>query len=365
MKLSDIRYLKIKIIIIIILFLIIIYYAGFRPFNFFQKNSVFVENASIQFKRPGLVISDNLSFKNNFTDKKIAIEMILECERKPSKNLSNILSFYNIGKKISIMNMVQWKNELIIFYYKDGKTEKVNIGGLEIAKKIYLTIVSEENQTQIYINENLILTKENTLINNYELLDNFIFILGNSSTATEQWYGRIFGLIVYNKVINKETVLSNYNYWKLNDKMKPDGQLLFYEFSNIKNSIIHNKNDIKANLIIPENFYSIKKIFLGFDADPNYNIFFRIKDMLINTIGFIPFGIIIGLFLLLFGIKKRHVYLITTFIGFIISFSIEFFQQFLYTRTSSLIDLSLNVTGTYLGVMVLFILVKKGKILLK
>jgi glycopeptide antibiotics resistance protein len=73
-------------------------------------------------------------------------------------------------------------------------------------------------------------------------------------------------------------------------------------------------------------------------------------DLLINIVGFIPFGFVVSAYCSLAGGIKRPA-TVAILLGFMVSFTIEFCQAFLPTRNSGTTDLITNTFGTSLGVL--------------
>ena len=138
-----------------------------------------------------------------------------------------------------------------------------------------------------------------------------------------------------------------------------------------------------ADLVIPEQFTPYERVYLGWDLDWG-NISSNRVDVLINIIGFVPFGI---LMMISFVSRRQTVdsrqqqttiqenppespfmkgggleggpfakgggivlaVILTVVAGFVVSFAIEYLQAYLPSRDSSLRDLVCNTMGTAIG----------------
>jgi glycopeptide antibiotics resistance protein len=77
------------------------------------------------------------------------------------------------------------------------------------------------------------------------------------------------------------------------------------------------------------------------------------QDVSVNIVGFIPFGFFCaGLLIKARRFRMSAIYLMTILFGFAFSLSIELLQVYLPTRDSSLLDLTCNVAGTLIGVII-------------
>ena len=88
-----------------------------------------------------------------------------------------------------------------------------------------------------------------------------------------------------------------------------------------------------------------------------------IRDIIINSFGFIPFGF---LFFSAFRLKRKsdarlwQLVFIGVLVGTGLSLAVEGLQTFLPTRYSSLSDVILNILGTGIGGLFAAVLVKKN-----
>src|SRR5262249_2283220 len=85
-----------------------------------------------------------------------------------------------------------------------------------------------------------------------------------------------------------------------------------------------------------------------FDWTPSYR-----ADVIANILGFMPFGFVLcGYFAL--SHPRPQAILISTLVGGLLSFSVEFLQYYIPKRDSSLTDVMSNTTGTLLGALIAY-----------
>ncbi|NIP92495.1 MAG: hypothetical protein GWO24_03100 [Akkermansiaceae bacterium] len=77
-------------------------------------------------------------------------------------------------------------------------------------------------------------------------------------------------------------------------------------------------------------------------------------DVVVNLLGFVPFGLLLAALLGRITTTGRA-FTLSVVIGMALSFGIEFLQSWIPTRSSSLVDLVLNTTGTALGALLLLV----------
>jgi glycopeptide antibiotics resistance protein len=76
-------------------------------------------------------------------------------------------------------------------------------------------------------------------------------------------------------------------------------------------------------------------------------------DIIINLVGFIPFGfVLIALLIRLGGIFEKHDVFITVALCFMVSLSIEILQSWIPSRSSHMLDLLLNTLGGLTGAII-------------
>lgn len=169
-------------------------------------------------------------------------------------------------------------------------------------------------------------------------------MLGNSPTGKHYWTGNIYGFALFDNLLTQ-------NKWIIS-------QYLFNEKSG---TIIKNLVNLGPELIIPSKFIMIKKTILNPPWKECDAIFCHITDILLNIAGFIPFGFFFYAYLWkVIRLSNRSSLLIAIFSGLGISLTIELLQVFLPTRSSSLTDLTCNISGTVTGTLILHKYLKKS-----
>ena len=105
----------------------------------------------------------------------------------------------------------------------------------------------------------------------------------------------------------------------------------------------------KHHLGIPLWIHIIKKDFL---APPWVNFIFDrsfLLDVIVNSIGFIPFAFVLSATLIRVGALEKQAVLITIAFCFMVSLALEILQAWMPSRSSSMLDLGLNTLGACMG----------------
>ena len=101
---------------------------------------------------------------------------------------------------------------------------------------------------------------------------------------------------------------------------------------------------------MPEYIRPMNKPFLDFSSDYLHNNS-QYSDIILNILIFIPLGILIhGMMRTHYGLALK-LSLAALLAGTLFSLSIESLQYFSMTRSSSLIDVSTNMTGVAIGIV--------------
>jgi glycopeptide antibiotics resistance protein len=170
------------------------------------------------------------------------------------------------------------------------------------------------------------------------------------------------GFAIYNRVLTTAQIFKSYQAWmgKAPPFASADGGCLkMYLFDERKGITIHNAIDFNDTLVIPEIFKPVqRKTISPIRQGLRWNVSY-VQDVMINVLGFIPFGFFFSALLLK---TARHKRLLTSvaivILGIGLSLAIELIQAYLPTRTSSLTDLMMNAIGTILGTALFHIQIK-------
>jgi len=166
-------------------------------------------------------------------------------------------------------------------------------------------------------------------------------VLGNSVYGAHSWEGEL-----------REVALSKAG--RMNDP------LLSYSMANIFDEAVPNSGSVVGDLRIPRRFPVVERNFLAWPFNHQFETsssFF--KDVLLNLFGFVPFGFVVGL---LVPYRSKIKLIGLSILGSAaMSLCIEYAQTGMPSRSSSLLDLLLNIAGGFLGVILLVALIRYPK----
>ena len=321
------------------------------------------EKNGLSFGRFGILYGKDIINQTFFRENQITIEMALRSKDESGSSLSHIISFINSKDHFEDFVISQWRTHVILLSRNGNYTDvnKYRKCGLRYAlpldSTIFLTVTSGKESAAIYINGKPVNKCKGYSLIPEKYIGNEQLIVGNSPTGKAEWKGEMYALAIYNTLLSEEAVLNNYEKWQSNTYGESEGnQAMLYLFDERTGTIVNNKISSDYQLVIPPLFKTLKKEMLSLPR----NLFklnrSNILDMLLNILGFMPLG-----FFLAIGISetrfhsKKQIYILTILCGFLMSLIIELFQSFLPSRDSSMLDLALNVAGTFIGVFILHI----------
>ena len=251
----------------------------------------------------------------------------------------------------------QWRTHLIIrtFYFAtDRRGPYTEIGVRDVltpGKPRSITVTSTSNGTKIYVEGELVRSVAHVrLLPEAVDFSGYRIYLGNEPDVSAPWKGELYALGLYDCALTADEVFKNYRSWthKPPSNANPgDDAVVKYTFANAKGVKVPNILNAGNFLLIPERF-DLKQRPL--ERSIGYKI--NVEDVVINILGFIPFG-----FLGVLWLRRRwrgpivRVVVLVVLAGFAVSFGIEQAQAYLPTRNSSLLDLITNVVGTTFGVI--------------
>jgi hypothetical protein len=192
-------------------------------------------------------------------------------------------------------------------------------------------------------------------------------MIGNSVYGKHPWEGNIYGVSIYGKALSEEDVRAHYNGWseKLDFSFAKNSPpfLLYNLDKNGGNQAVHGADisypllvPARMKILVPSFFFrklNIRNIGKGLYSD---------RDAVLNFLGFIPLGLLLGATLIKLGGKfETRCIPIAFAAGFLVSLWVETVQAWMPARSSDLQDLFLNTTGALAGALFFKYLLLKGK----
>ena len=329
--------------------------AGLWPFHSPRNQVVWSAGEGLRFGRHGMILSSGkIQVPNLPANAPCSLEIRFEPERTA---LSGILFTFYAPAKPRQFTLSQSVTDLLVQTdIRDGRYGSPTHRGIYVSdifrqgKPLFVTVTSKGGQTSVYIDGLLARTASNFPLSSRDFEGELV--VGNTPETGNSWPGLLRGLAFYDQELSPAQVLHHYETWK--EKGRPDiseneRAVALYRFDEGAGCIIHNLVPSGVNLFIPGRYKVLDQDFLRPFWEEFHTTRSYWEDVLINIVGFAPFGFLCYAYFSLVSRIKRPA-LITILLGFMLSLTIESLQSFLPTRDSGTTDLITNTSGTYLGV---------------
>jgi len=171
-------------------------------------------------------------------------------------------------------------------------------------------------------------------------------VLGNDPDGTHPWSGSIAGFALYEVAMDSVELKQLWRLWSQQRQfsgLPAAGAVIFYDFSSTEDGVVLDRSVNGHVLQIPDGRVFIAPRFGDFELSSTST-----TDLLVNLLGFIPFGYLLSLWL---SNRRSNCInlLVVCFCSVLLSASIELSQAWIPTRDSNLLDFVLNVSGALAG----------------
>jgi VanZ family protein len=329
---------------------------GLNPKDFFLSNNVSwgPESPGIKFGKYGVAYTEPFfeAFKRKASKPSgFSFEISLKPKNDIEGGFNFIIVLHN-GKDSDQLLMGQWRTHIIFmngddYNHKRG-TKRISIDTATLpTEDLFITVTTGKEGTKIYYDGQLLREKNDLTLKIPNKGMKARLIIGNSVYGRNSWKGTIYGLAFYRYELTPQNVFLHYDQWLKENNFsfaKKENPYLLYLFDGNKSSRFLDYSSRNNHINIPSRMKILKKKFLSL---PN-NL--ALKDLILNLIGFIPFGFSLTAALIrLDGAIGKRSQLMAVFFGFLLSLTIESIQYWAPIRDSSIQDLILNTFGTAIG----------------
>ena len=337
---------------------VVILVAGLRPFDFAPKNRVThtVGQDGLRFSRPGIAYGAG---EMRFGEGALTIEILFKSGRGHSHGIARILSVSDAdGNEIFFIGV--WRSSIIVrkgYAGDSGRGRELGVKDAARAGETHLlAVTTSKDGTSIFLDGKIAREAPNFSILREGAPLMGRLVLGNSPDGSNQWYGEILGVGIFNRRMDPADAGDRYRAWMGAGESRKDiadladGSASFFAFQGSSGRLAANLAG-GPDLVIPATFRPLKRKILevpgkGYRLDRS-----QVKDIMLNVVGFVPFGFLLCLFLAGDGGATIRTRLTVVLLGGGLSLFIELSQAFLPTRSSSVLDLVFNTLGTVIGAM--------------
>jgi hypothetical protein len=338
-----------------------ILFFGLRPKDLTLTNNIqwLTSQNGIQLSPYGIAYSPPFiasAPSGNRQETELTIELAVQTDSNPSRQFSFVLAFDN-GKDSAQLLLGQWRSWLILMngddYAHKKKRRRLSVNTAKLPDGVlFLTITTGSNGTYLHCNGKLAAAEEDLTLT-IPSGDKSRLLLGSSAYGTQSWRGKIYGLAIYPKVLDVNTIDVHYRSWTRQRDFRfalRDDPLALYAFDEKKGEKVRDDAG-SADLEIPRSFRGLRRQVLALPwKNFEYNKGFLV-DALLNLVAFVPFGFFtVATLRQLGGGLKANAFLLAVLLGVLTSLLIEISQSWLPSRSSTLLDLTLNSLGSLAGV---------------
>jgi hypothetical protein len=342
-----------------------ILFFGLRPTDFSLSNKVtwISHQTGIHFGKYSIAHTDsNLSSSGSGfqpTDSGISVEMALRSDAANDERFKFLVVLHN-GDDSKQFLIGQWRSFIILMNGDDynGKQgiKKLGIGEALLPMKTrFVSITSGEEGTEVYIDGQLAAKKKDLSLKIPEGKGKNRLVVGNSVYGRHSWEGDIYGLAIYGYRLTEKDIAFHFERWTKERNFRfliEETPKVLYIFEEKRGAIAFDKSGGDYHLKIPSKMKLLKRKILEWSWHDIEFSRSNVQDMIINFIGFIPLGFLLSiLFTNIGGSIEKHAFLIAVSLCFIISLIIEIAQSWIPSRSSSMLDLFLNMFGALLGAL--------------
>jgi hypothetical protein len=344
--------------------LICILVAGLWPLHV-PRNAVswLISENGMRFERHGSIVSAS-AFRNSHSPSDAGNSLEIWLTPEQIRSGGSILAFDSspnpqgpflvrqYGTSIAVQrSLVDERGKVSLLWFK---VEHV----FEEGRKVFVTITSNRDHTDLYVNGVVAGRSLDPGIVSRELTGRLVLA---NSTVDDSWTGEIRGLAIYDCELTPAEVSNHFRSWTpdhgpvLTGERSPSALYLFNER---KGSTVHNLADSATDLAVPVKYFVLHPAFLHSTWGAHtltrqaWNHWSVWEDLGINIVGFVPVGFVFSAYFSSVNVKRTgRAALIVVLLGFFMSFIVESLQWFLPNRDSGMDDIFTNTTGTALGVV--------------
>jgi VanZ like family len=282
----------------------------------------------------------------------------LEISLRPASetDVHTFLTFY-LADHPQALELRQWGRQLLIFRRMQGPHGHISGSEIDVdhvfqrGKPVWITVTSGPRGTSVYLNGELVQSA-----GGFHLPENVFagqLVLGTSPITFDPWSGDVSALALYRNELSAVQARQHYQAGIPAGLSLEDLQsaVAIYGFAEHDGSTIHNEVANAPWLMIPPHFQVPHKPLLLVPWKEITPLWIYIDDIVRNILGFVPLGIAVYLYFL--RKRKSNAAMLTIFLGFATSLSIEIIQAYIPQRFSGMTDIITNTSGTALGVLLL------------
>jgi len=343
------------VLLLLLIYVVILLAVGLNPRNLARHNDVtwLPDQAALRFDGHGLAFTDSPATAavepiDAFT---LLVDLRLMASDTP-RGFEHVVTLFGHAADSQLL-IGQWKDSLIVtngadYDYRQRRprlSASLNPGD---GQWHVLAVTVDRDGTRLFVDglETAAMAQRLTL----PAADGrFRLLLGNSVHGNQGWKGLIRGVALLRRAMHPTEIATVATGSRKLDTFVGSGaeqpELLF--------SFAEGQDEVSGDLgarALPLSFPRDRVILEPEFFQPGFRDA-RLGDVIVNLFGFVPFGILGALALLGRGVSRAATLVVVVAAGAVLSGSIELAQAWMPMRSSSVLDLLLNTSGTFGGTL--------------
>jgi VanZ family protein len=351
---------KMFLVFLFTLVLLITLFFGLKPRGFRFANQVdrLGDGGGIAFPNGGMVYSRGTLGEIGISDS-LSIAFTIKPYRT-GRQLSKVVSLID-GEGRALLEVEQWSTELLVTMWDPDGTRigRIGIEDALSADALRSAVVAvSHGRMRVSIDESAGLQSSCGVTVPVGFFENCRILIGLSATGRNPWRGEMEELGIFRETVSgieigdfEKNRLGRFGLQTFRDT-KPSAM---YYFNELSGSTVADRSGNGWNLEIPAYPRMFKYEVLTLNLENPLTDRGLAMDMIVNLLGFIPFGACLSLCLGSFIEARKRTIVTVVVCAALVSLGIELLQVFIPTRTSQLLDVILNTAGALIGAAVIHV----------
>ena len=332
--------------------------AGLAGKGFVATNDVawVSDPPALEFRGNGLAYTGVLSLLDSAAKNEGAtVFLVLNPDRGSSERGFQIIATFNSGESKSQLAVAQWQRQLIVmngddYEYSQRRPRLTTEVDDDADRFVFLAIRLGARSSELFVDG----VRTSALSSTFNLPPDeakLRLILGDSFELRNAWSGRIAGMALFQDRLPDAELARAWQHWSTQQRFSlaaPAAANIYYDFAQPPGAEVVDLSGRGNDLLLPRIRKPLQPDFASLSLQPSTT-----QDMWINALGFMPFGFLLAWVL---GSGSRftsgRTFLLVIIASGLLSGAIEVSQAWLPARTSSILDLILNVSGAACGAII-------------
>jgi hypothetical protein len=311
---------------------------------------------ALEFGGNGLAYTGVLSLPDSVTPNDSAtLFLVLDPDRRSSQRGFQIIATFSSGDSESQLAVAQWRRQLIAMngdnYDHSMRRPRLTAKITDDADRfVFLAIRFGPGSSELFV-DGLRASAVSSTFSFPPDETKLRLILGDSLELQNAWSGRIAGFALFRDRLPDAELARAWQHWSAHQRFSleaPGAASVYYDFAEPPGAEVVDLSGGGNDLLLPRIRRPLQPAFAGWSLQPSSP-----QDMMVNALGFMPFGFLLAWVL---GSRSRltggRTLIVVIIVSGLLSGAIEVSQAWLPSRTSSMLDLILNVSGAACGAII-------------